>query len=420
MKKRLAMLLICAVAGASMIACGKKTEPINTDNTQATEQTQPAEDNNESDKEPVSTSAPTYTFTSVKAEDYDYFVGEAQCLQITDADHPELKAAVDEYFEGVVKNFNTGIDDMNEQAKQQNEEFGDPEYTVKYSNSISIDIKRCDNQVLSFILNNYTFMGGAHGGGSYTGVNFDVATGKQITLDDLGDAESIRQTSKQYILDTIANSSEEARGNLYTDDIIDYKEVIEELFSNGNQPDYYLDTVGITFVFQQYDIAPYAAGMISVTVPYSQYEGINDRYIPLADANYAFQLANAGIDSKVDFNGDGQLDTISVVNTWDEESDKNYVVLRVNGEELKNESGNGSWYTGYFIHNDDGNFVLLANDGISMDLYDVSNGIKAKGHMDTTLSVKEVTASGITLGEYTYDDNGIVWSNEEQIGFDFK
>ena len=41
-------------------------------------------------------------------------------------------------------------------------------------------------------------------------------------------------------------------------------------------------------------------------------------------------------------------------------------------------------------------------------------------HMDTTLSVKEVTETGITLGEYTYNDNNIEWSNEQQIGFDFK
>ena len=350
----------------------------------------------------------------LKAPVFEHFIGKESALD------KELKAAIEEYFDGIVKNFNTGIDDMNEQAKQQNEEFGDPEYTVKYSESISIDLKRRDNKVLSFILNDYTFMGGAHGGGSYTGVNFDVATGKQITLDDLGDAEAIRQTSKQYILDTIANSSETARGNLYSDDIIDYKEVIEELFSNGNQPDFYLDTVGITFVFQQYDIAPYAAGMISVTVPYSQYADINDRYTPLPDSSYAFKLSDTGIDSRIDFNGDGQLDTVSVVNTWDEESDKNYVIITVNGEEYKAESGNGSWYTGYFIHNDEGNFVLLANDGISLDLYDVSNGIKAKGHMDTTLSVKEVTESGMTLGEYTYDDNGIIWSNEQELGFDFK
>jgi hypothetical protein len=87
---------------------------------------------------------------------------------------------------------------------------------------------------------------------------------------------------------------------------------------------------------------------------------------------------------------------------------------------MKEEIGNGSWITAYFIHNDEGNYVLLANDGISVDVYDVSNGIKAKGHMDTTLSVKEVGDGGFTLGEYTYDDaNGITWSNEEEHGFEF-
>ncbi len=415
MKKRLAMLLICAVTVSSLMACGKPVaDSINTDNNVVEAEKEAAE------KESVSATAPEISFTSVTADDYDYFTGHVQCLQITDDDHPELKDAVEKYFSGLVKNFNSGIEEMNDQAKQENEDFGDAEYQVKYSDDITVEIMRRDNKLLSLVINDYTFMGGAHGGGSYTGVNFDVATGKQITLDDLGDADTIRQVSKDFILDTIATSSEAARGNLYSDDIVNYKEAIEELFANGNQPEFYLDTVGITFIFQQYDIAPYAAGTISFTVPYSQYAEINDRYTPLEDASYVLKLSETGLNSRVDFNGDGKLESVSLINTWDEETDRNFVTLTVGDEEQKEESGNGSWYTGYFIHNDEGNFVLVANDGISVDLYEVSHGITKKGHMDTTLSVKEVTDSGFTMGDKTYGDNEIVWSNEQQYGFDFK
>ena len=244
---------------------------------------------------------------------------------------------------------------------------------------------------------------------------------KQVNkLHDLGDANSIRDTSKEYILNTIATSSDEAKASLFDDDVINYKDTIEELFSNGNQPEFYLDTLGITFIFQQYDIAPYAAGMISFTVPYSEYEEIADGYTASDDLSYAIKLSEAGFNSSVDIDGDGELENISVVNTWDEETDSNYYILRVGDDGLKEETGNGSWITGYFVHNDEGNFVLIVNDGISVDLYEVSNGIDAKGHMDTSLYVKEVTDSGFTLGEKTYDDSNVVtWSNEEQFGFDF-
>ena len=418
MKRRLAMLVICMITGASMLGCTKNTDSQDTNKTEVTEQTQTEENTG---KEYSSASAPEIAYTSVKAEGYDYFEGQVQCLEITDDSHPELKSVIDDYFSGVVDNFNVGIDDWNEEAKQQNEEMGDEGYEIKYSDNITIDLKRLDNKVLSFVLNDYVYLGGAHGGGSFTGVSFDVGTGEQITLDDLGDAESIRATSKEYILNAIATSSEEAKGNLYMDDVIDYKEVINELFSNDNQPEYYLDTVGITFVFQQYDIAPYAAGMISFTVPYSQYEGINDRYTPLEDSSYVIKLSDAGLNSSDDFDGDGELENISVVNTWDEETDSNYYILRVGDDGLKEDSSNGSWITGYFIHNDEGNFVLLVNDGISVDLYEVSNGIEAKGHMDTTLYIEEVTDSGFTLGEHFYDDNNVgYWDNEEQYGYDFE
>ena len=418
MKKKIAMLVICMVTSASMLACTKPAESQDTDTTEVTEEQIQSEESTE--KEDSSSSAPEYAFSSVEAEGYDYFEGSVQCLEITDDNHSELKSAIDDYFSDIVENFNVGIEDMNEEAKQQNEEMGEDEYEMKYSDNITVDIKRCDNKVLSFILNDYVYMGGAHGGGSFTGVSFDVETGKQIALDDLGDANSIRDTSKEYILNTIATSSDEAKASLFDDDVINYKDTIDELFSNGNQPEFYLDTLGITFIFQQYDIAPYAAGMISFTVPYSEYEEIADGYTASDDLSYAIKLSEAGFNSSVDIDGDGELENISVVNTWDEETDSNYYILRVGDDGLKEETGNGSWITGYFVHNDEGNFVLIVNDGISVDLYEVSNGIDAKGHMDTSLYVKEVTDSGFTLGEKTYDDSNVVtWSNEEQFGFDF-
>ena len=211
MKKRIAMLTICMVTATSMLACGKSTGSQDTDTTEVTEQTQEEENTG---KEYSSASAPEIAYTSVTAEGYDYFEGQVQCLEITDDDHPELKAAIDDYFSGVVSNFNDGIDEMNEEAKQQNEEMGDEEYEMKYSENITVDIQRRDNKVLSFILNDYTYMGGAHGGGTFMGVSFDVGTGEQITLDDLGDADSIRETSKEYILNTIDTSSDEAKANL--------------------------------------------------------------------------------------------------------------------------------------------------------------------------------------------------------------
>ena len=179
MKKRMAMLVICIVTSASMLACTKPAESQDADTTEVTEEQTQSEESTE--KEDSSSSAPEYAFSSVEAEGYDYFEGSVQCLEITDDNHSELKSAIDDYFSDIVENFNVGIEDMNEEAKQQNEEMGEDEYEMKYSDNITVDIKRCDNKVLSFILNDYVYMGGAHGGGSFTGVSFDVETGKQIT-----------------------------------------------------------------------------------------------------------------------------------------------------------------------------------------------------------------------------------------------
>jgi len=112
------------------------------------------------------------------------------------------------------------------------------------------------------------YCGGVHGLHFYTVDNFDMNTGKLLTLDDLfGNAKIYRSILNNLICKNL---------------LIQYKD--EELFINPSEEtdiisyaknlQFQITDNGIEFIFQIYEIAQYAAGTISVTVPYEELSGI--------------------------------------------------------------------------------------------------------------------------------------------------
>jgi hypothetical protein len=114
----------------------------------------------------------------------------------------------------------------------------------------------------------YEFTGGAHGGTSITPFMFDES-GKQLVLKDLFIPDS---TYLETIAD-LARPRLKARleeNGMYADD----------MFTPGTEPTeenyavFSLSDAGITFTFGQYQVAPYAAGMQEVTIPFAELNDI--------------------------------------------------------------------------------------------------------------------------------------------------
>lgn len=101
---------------------------------------------------------------------------------------------------------------------------------------------------------NAMYTGGAHGSTSVGYVNYDLAQSKVITLDDYLKTKAGKDALR-YELYRMAK-----------------KELGSSLFSTQKDFEiantYYLGPKGITFVYQQYEIGPYSAGMPKFTVTY--------------------------------------------------------------------------------------------------------------------------------------------------------
>ena len=103
-------------------------------------------------------------------------------------------------------------------------------------------------------LNLYQDMGGAHGLPIVVGLNYDAATGRELTQDD-----ALRMTGL-----TLQQISTQALKELH-------QEFGESVFTEGAEPksdNYRTFIVGpynVTFIFQAYQVVAYAAGMPEVS-----------------------------------------------------------------------------------------------------------------------------------------------------------
>lgn len=128
---------------------------------------------------------------------------------------------------------------------------------------------------ITYIANTYIFLGGAHGSTFVEGATFSKKDGHKLSYDMF--ASNIKK----------ANDKNHAKlMSMIVKDLKKYfevktdQELLEILLLNKENPTIkdiplpqmvpFFDKDGITFIYQQYEIAPYAAGMPQVTIPFSK------------------------------------------------------------------------------------------------------------------------------------------------------
>lgn len=135
--------------------------------------------------------------------------------------------------------------------------------------SQSINISHETQKYVTFIADTYVYMGGAHGMSTKQGSTFRKSDGRRFSYEMLKKTEGaefkqmIKNGLKKYFVDNGVeiNNDETLANMLLTEDDINFLPL----------PDFapYLTKDGITFIYQQYEIAPYAAGMPSFTISYN-------------------------------------------------------------------------------------------------------------------------------------------------------
>lgn len=104
----------------------------------------------------------------------------------------------------------------------------------------------------NYVFEDYSFTGGAHGTSAEIALVFDEKTGKTLNESDIfteGYEFPVSELLKRHL-----NDGREEAIPLFN----------EEITPNGN---FSIDGEGVTFIYNQYEIAAYAYGIIRITVP---------------------------------------------------------------------------------------------------------------------------------------------------------
>lgn len=188
---------------------------------------------------------------------YDYFGENYEGLS------PE--EAVDRYTEDYVSAYKDLEEDFKEESRNATEDSPVGSWFSYYEMSSS-QILFNKAGLISYVVCFENYTGGAHGAHSYNNHVIDLTTGKVVTEEEIFKEDYQEELAKRLV-DQITKDN----------GLTDAKELenigffsVEEIFPNGN---FMVDETGITYSFNEYEIAAYVVGLINVRLPY---EAIRD------------------------------------------------------------------------------------------------------------------------------------------------
>lgn len=145
----------------------------------------------------------------------------------------------------------------------------DYEYSVannypihQYEAYVTFTVSYNQNCALSLYFDQYEYTGGAHGLTVRTSDTWDLSKSRRMELSDFFPG---RSDVKKFLISNINQQIKEQISNGNTMFFEDYGKLTESTFKMNC---FYLVEEGLVIYFQQYDIAPYAAGLLTFVIPY--------------------------------------------------------------------------------------------------------------------------------------------------------
>lgn len=126
-----------------------------------------------------------------------------------------------------------------------------------------------DKKIYVYGIERYVFMGGVHGYQSRNYYNYDLKTGKQITEKDLF-VDKYEKNLTQIIKDRLLEQAKEEKEPKNSEPVLTFEDTdfwTDSIKPNGN---FYISDLGVNYVFNPYEIAPFYMGQTEVNIPFSR------------------------------------------------------------------------------------------------------------------------------------------------------
>lgn len=138
-----------------------------------------------------------------------------------------------------------------------------PTKQMHYELSGNAEVIRQDTLLLTLQLTGYRFVGGAHGMSLTKFINWEPRTHKNLTMDDVFISGYLPELNK--VADTIFRKEENLSPTATLANDYFFKDA---KFSVNNN--FLITPLGIRFLYNVYEIKPYAAGTTSIDIPYAK------------------------------------------------------------------------------------------------------------------------------------------------------
>lgn len=302
MKRILTVIAACALACA-LAGCGQEESSVPADN--------PAAPEPSGEEVEVVTSGPELLSVLISNHgmwewgDENVTLAEAtwETLILSEDDaaaYPQLARALEAAEAEQNETMEVQMGFMIQEAQTYLEDEANAEYFGGFTSSSDYSIVRADELILSFREDVGDYMGGIHPMHGVLGRNYDPATGAELSLSDVStDVDAL-------VALAIAHLKEK-----YAEDLFDTAS--ELLADRGDSWNWTMDYQGITFYFNPYELAPYAAGVLTVTVWFDEAPRLFvPEFMQVPESGYAMGLP-LNTEVAVDLDPtDGKRDTLAL------------------------------------------------------------------------------------------------------------
>ena len=263
---------------------------------------------------------------------------------IIDCVNKQCKDAADDY-----------ITDYEKMARDEYEDKTDWEDGAYFYNAGGY-LRRVDDKVFSMVEGIESYAHGAHECYNFDTFNYDVATGKEITLENLvSDKEALYNAIKKELSEKY-DASLFLEEDTLTETLHDY--VCDAAYGGLK---FSIEKDGVSFWFGNYDLTAYVYGCQMVTVPFKGNEGLFNKEYVTTEEDYVKTVV-PGVDYKL-----SSGHSLSVLEGYDQ---YDYVVLDITYDDVSNKVKEIEGYDNqqtYLVHKSGKDYLYCQARGYSED-----------------------------------------------------
>ena len=208
---------------------------------------------------------------TVTGDDDVTMLYENRCTPSFTSADPARSEWVGDILGNIERDYNADSTNLGQYAAEFIEMNG-TDYFCSYSNYQQLGIARHDEAVVSLLSLSSLYSGGSHPNSVQVAYNLDIANQRVLRLEDVIEEKAAPELARMVREGVDEKFAVIDGGNGLFED---YSDTIANSMLYGNMTAYwYLNDTGLVIFYNQYELGPYAAGIIKVELPYAELEGI--------------------------------------------------------------------------------------------------------------------------------------------------